>query len=135
MIQHQTHQKPIHSLLDTEAQVYGIKQKNLTNNEYYEKFKDLVTNANQLGSNIGAHSDWVDTILANIVVDPALPTNAECKQAHDLAKEQYLVVMFLLNCDHNCYGNLVQDIENEYTHGTNMYLASLSATYDYIMNY
>ena len=45
MIQHQTHQKPIHSLLDIEAQVYGFKQKNLQNNENYEKFKDLVTNA------------------------------------------------------------------------------------------
>ena len=46
MIQHQTRQKPIHSLLDAEAQVYGCKQKTLPNNEYYEKFKDLVTNTN-----------------------------------------------------------------------------------------
>ena len=46
MIQHQTCQKHIHSLLDAEAQVYGFKQKNLPNNKYYEKFKDLVTNAN-----------------------------------------------------------------------------------------
>ena len=45
MMQYQTQQKPIHSLLDAEAQVYGFKQKNLPNNEYYEKFKDLVTNA------------------------------------------------------------------------------------------
>ena len=46
MIQCRTCQKPIHSLLDTEVQVYGCKQKTLRNNEYYEKFKDLVTNAN-----------------------------------------------------------------------------------------
>ena len=44
MIQRQTRQKPIHSLLDAEVQVYGFKQKTLPNNEYYEKFKDLVTN-------------------------------------------------------------------------------------------
>ena len=56
MIQPQTHQKPIHSLLvDTEVQVYGFKQKTLPNNEYYKKFKDLVTHADRLGSTIGAH--------------------------------------------------------------------------------
>ena len=62
MIQRQTRQKPIHSLLNTEAQVYAFKQQSLANNEYYEKFKDLVTNVEWLGSNIGAHSDQMDTI-------------------------------------------------------------------------
>lgn len=45
MIQRQTQQKPIHSLLNTEMQVYSFKQKGLVNNKYYEKFKDLVMNA------------------------------------------------------------------------------------------
>ena len=55
MIQCQTRQKPIHSLLEAEAQVYSFKQKTLANNEYYKKFKDLVTNTDRLGSTIGAH--------------------------------------------------------------------------------
>ena len=57
MIQHQTQQKPIHSLLDAEAQVFSFKQKTVLNYKYYKKFKDLVTNTNHLGSDIGAHSD------------------------------------------------------------------------------
>ena len=68
MIQHQTHQKPIHSLLDAEAQVYAFKQKTLPNNKYYEEFKDLVMNADLLGSSIGAHPERVEKILANIVL-------------------------------------------------------------------
>jgi hypothetical protein len=99
MIQRQTRQKPIHSLLDAEAQVYALKQCNLANNEYYEKFKDLVTNAERLGSDIGAHSDRTATILDEIAADPDMPTDAEREQARDRAKDQYLSVMFLLNSD------------------------------------
>ena len=101
MIQRQTRQKPIHSLLDAEAQVYGFKQKTLANNEYYEKFKDLVTNANRLGSTIRAHPQCINTLLTGIAVDPTKPTNAEREQASEVAKDQFLAIMFLLNCDHN----------------------------------
>ena len=102
--------------------MYGFKKKNLPNNKYYENFNDLVSNADWLGSDIGVHFDQVETILASIVGDPDLPTDAECKQAQeDVAKDQYLAMMFLLNCDCNCYGNLVWDIENKYMHRTDMY--------------
>jgi hypothetical protein len=70
MIQRQTRQKPTHSLLDAETQVYAFKQQSLANNEYYEKFKDLVTIAERLGSDIGAHSDRLDGILEEIAADP-----------------------------------------------------------------
>jgi hypothetical protein len=135
MIQRQTRQKPIHSLLDAEAQVYGFRQRTLPNNEYYEKFKDLVTNAERLGSNIGAHPERVTTILASIAADPTAPTTVERDQAKEVAKDQFLAVMFLLNCDRNRYGTLIRDIENEYTRGTDTYPSSLSAAYDYIVNY
>ena len=136
MVQHQTCQKPIHSLLDTEAQVYGFKQKTLPNNKYYEKFKGLVTNANQLGSSIRAHPKQVTKILQDIAVDPDMPTTREHEHAKkELTKDQFLVVMFLINCNHNWYGNLVRDIENEYTHRMDTYPTSLSAAYDYIVNY
>ena len=135
MIQRQTRQKPIHSLLDAEAQVYGFKQKNLANNEYYEKFKDLVTNTDRLGSTIRVHPQRVNMLLTGIAVDPTRPTNAEREQANEVAKDQFLVVMFLLNCDCNRYGNLIQDIKNEYTRSTDTYPMSLSAAYGYLVNY
>ena len=135
MIQRQTRQKPTHSLLDAEVQVYAFKQQNLANNEYYEKFKDLVTIAERLGSDIGAHSDRVDATLEEIAADPDVPTDAEREQARERAKDQFLAVMFLMNSDRNRYGSLVRDIENEYTRGSDTYPATLSAAYDYIVNY
>ena len=77
----------------------------------------------------------INRLLTGIAVDPTAPTNAEREQAKEVAKDQFLVVMFLLNCDRNQYGNLVCDIENEYTCGTDTYPTSLSAAYDYLVNY
>jgi hypothetical protein len=135
MIQCQTCQKLAHSLLDAETQVYTFKQRSLANNEYYEKFKDLVTNAERLGSDIGAHPDRTETILEAIVANPDLPTNAEREQARDRAKDQFLAVMFLVNSDRARYGSLVWDIKNEYTRGSDMYPGTLSAAYNYLVNY
>jgi hypothetical protein len=114
----------------------SFKQGSLANNKYYKKFKALVTNAEQLGSDIGAHSDQTEAILEEIAADPDLPTDAKRgEQAWDLAKDQFLTVMFLVNSDHAHYGSLVQDIENEYTRGSDTYPTTLSAAYDYLVNY
>ena len=135
MIQCQTRQKPVHSLLYAEAQVYGFKQKTFPNNKYYEKFKDLVTNADQLGSTIRMHPERIKKIIGDIALDLDVPTDKELQHAKDMAKDEFLAVMFLVNCDHHQYGNLVRDIKNKYMCSSNMYPTSLSAAYDYIINY
>jgi hypothetical protein len=52
-------------LMEAEAQVYAFHQCALANNEYYDKFKDLVSNAEWLGSNIGVHSTRAVSTLSN----------------------------------------------------------------------
>jgi hypothetical protein len=135
MTQRRTRQKPAHSLLDAKTQVYTFKQRSLANNKNYEKFKDLVTNAERPGSDIGAHPDRMETILEAIAADPDLPTDAERDQACNRAKDQFLAVMFLVNSDRARYGSLVWDIKNEYTRGSDTYPGTLSAAYDYLVNY
>jgi hypothetical protein len=80
-------------LLDAETQVYAFKQLTLANNEYYEKFKDLVTNAERSGSDIGAHSDRIDTILEEIATDPDMPTMSN-ENRHAIAPR----ISFLPSC-------------------------------------
>jgi hypothetical protein len=45
--------------MDAEAQVFAFQQKSLADNKYYDKFKDLVSIAECLGSNIGMQPDLV----------------------------------------------------------------------------
>jgi hypothetical protein len=135
MMQRQTRQYPLHSLWDAENHVFKFQQRNLANNEYYDKFKDLVANAERLGSDMGAHSARVEAILQEVAVDPDMPTAAETTQARERAKDEFLAVMFIMNCDRRRYGTLVRDIENEFTRGTNTYPTTLNTAYDYIVNF
>jgi hypothetical protein len=135
MIQCQTRQKPIHSLFDVETHVFHFKQKGLPNNDYYEKFKDLVTIAERLGSDIGAHHERLRAIAQDIALDPNFPTDVEMECARERAKDEYLAVMFLMSSDTNQFGDLIRGIENDYTHGSDTYPATLSAAYDYLVNY
>jgi len=135
MIQRQTRQKPVHTALNAEDQVHAFRQRNLPNNEYYDKFKDLINNAERLGREFGAHPDRVDAHLAEIVADPDFPTADEHDQARERARDEYLAVMFLTHSDKHRYGNLIRDIENEYTRGSDTYPTSLNAAYDYLVNY
>jgi hypothetical protein len=50
-------------------------------------------------------------------------------------KDQFLAVMFLVNSDRARNGSLVRDVENEYTRGSDTYPTTLSAAYDYLVNY
>ena len=100
-----------------------------------DKFKDLVSNAKHLRSNIGVHTAHVNTILQDITADPDIPTQEERTHAEEQAKGQYLAVMFLINSDRKHYSTLIWDIENEYTRGSDTYPATLSAAYDFIFNY
>jgi hypothetical protein len=99
MTQRQTRQKPVHTIMEAESQVFSFRQKTLANNEYYDKFKDLVSIAERLGSNIGVQPDRVQAILQQIAADPDIPTEQERAQAREQAKDEYLAVMFLTNSD------------------------------------
>ena len=57
------------------------------------------------------------------------------ERAKDRAKDEYLAVMFMMNSDPNRFGDLVRGIENDYTRGSDTYPATLSAAYDYLVNY
>jgi heptaprenylglyceryl phosphate synthase len=111
--------------MDAEAPVFSFQQKTLANNKYYNKFKDLVSIAKWLGSNLGVQNALVETILEEIAADPDIPMVQERAQARVRAKDEYLAVMFLVNSDSQQYGALVCNIKNEYTRGSNTYPATL----------
>jgi hypothetical protein len=132
----QTRKYKTHSLFDAEARVLAYKQgKNESNHEYYEKFKDNISTAERLGSELGAHSSRIEAILDVITADPAAPTDAELAKATVKAKDEYFSVCFIVNSCKRRYGTLVRDIENEHTRGTNSYPRTLSGAYDYLVNY
>ena len=116
----QTRKHEVHSLFNAEALVLSYKQsKTLSNHECYENFKDNVSTAERLGSDIGLHASRIASIVNHIAVNPDVPTAVELAAARNTAKDAYLAVCFLMNSDKRRYGGLIRDIENEHTRGSN----------------
>jgi hypothetical protein len=99
----------------------------MSNNKYYEQFKDKVTTATQLGSALGAHPHHMEVIFQDIAVDPDVPTAAKCATATECTQDKYLASVFLLNSDNKHYGSLVHDIVNEFTCNSDTYPHLLSS--------
>jgi hypothetical protein len=118
----QTRKHEVHSLFDAEALVLSYKQsKTLSNHEYYKKFKDNVSTAERLGSDIGLHASRIASIVNHIAVNPDVLTAVKRATARNTAKDAYLAICFLMNSDKRHYGGLVRDIKNEHTRGSNTY--------------
>ena len=136
MTQRQTRRKPEHSLFDSEVHALTFKQtRNMSNHDYYKKFKDNIEVAERLGGEIGCHSRRVDTKTRRIAVDMLAPTDAEKRRGKVISRDKYLAIAFLANSDKRRYNSLVVDIENDHTKGSNTYPQTLNAAYDYLINY
>ena len=130
----QTRKHEVHSLFGGEAFMLNYKQSKQTLNHkyYYEKFKDSVATAERLGSDIGLHHDSriITSILNHIAVNPDVPTAVERTTARNTAKDEYMVICFLMNSNKRRYGGLIHDIESEHTRGSNTYPNTLTGAYD-----
>jgi len=135
MTQQQNVKHPIHTLIDMKTSVYNMKQQTLCDNEYYEKFKETVANADQAGEAIVEHPERTNSMLCSIARDIQAPTDEEQRMARARATDEHLAILFLINSDRKRYGNLISNIENEHIHGTNSYSTSLTGAYNYLVNY
>jgi hypothetical protein len=136
MNQRQTSKYDVHTLIEAEIDLTTFKQgQYVSNNDYYNRFKDKMATALQLGSSLGANSHHVNNILADNALDTASPTSTELATATEKAQDKYFTTLFLWNSDKRRYGSLVHDIMNEFTRDRDTYPRTLTSAYDYIVNY
>jgi hypothetical protein len=109
----QSRKNEVHSLFDAKAAILSYNKQNKTSNhDYFEKFKDNVSTAERLGSDIGQHLARVQSILDDIADNAEEPTAIKLSIARRAAKDGYLAICFLMNSDQRRYGGLIRDIEN-----------------------
>ena len=107
----------------------------MTNATYLEKFKELTEIMEHFGYNLGATEETLVNIVQQSAVDPLNPTEAELQDAKKVAKERFYAVMFLRHADRRRYGNMMADLENSHTRGTDEYPKTMTSAYDYLVNY
>jgi hypothetical protein len=101
MTQRQTRKNPFHAVIKAVSRVFTFRQgKHMSNYDYYEKFRDIVSISERIGGQIGVREELVKYMLEKqgiSNVDAA--TTAQRKEATNAARDMYLGILFLLNCD------------------------------------
>jgi hypothetical protein len=67
--------------------------------------------------------------------DQAAATAEQLEQAMDMAKEECMPVLFLVNSDKSQYQGLLWNLENSFLKGSNEYPKTLNAAYSLLINW
>jgi hypothetical protein len=115
---------------------YFFKQnKEMPNAKFLETFQTLTSVITECGGEIGHNPAGILTALKEKGGGPASATPDEIAVAKATAKERYLAVAMLSAADNSSYSKLNEDLENDYTKGSNHYPKTVTEAYNLIVNY
>jgi hypothetical protein len=83
-----------------------------------------------IGRDQGAVEDEIEAAGYTI-----LATAEETKQASDIARSKFLAMSYLLVVDKQRYGKLLDELENDFTKGTDNYPDSMTKAYNLVVNH
>jgi hypothetical protein len=69
------------------------------------------------------------------ILDAATATTDQKIEASQIARDKYLTVAYIAAYDKTRYGKLLEDLENDFTKGTNNYLVNVTSAYNLVVNY
>jgi hypothetical protein len=120
----------------SKANVYNLRQSNMTNHEYLQRFQNLVDVATAYNGQLH------DQAIVDITTERLHPgisyetLNAAQKAiVQTTSSELYLATMFIHQSDHRRYGKLSEDLENSFTKGNDDYPDNLVSAYHLINEY
>ena len=68
-------------------------------------------------------------------MDPTTQTTDKINKARVRAQNEYLGILFIMKSDPKCYGQLVVELQNNHTRGTDQYPQTLTRGYVVLVNY
>ena len=101
----------------------------MTNEEYFEKFKNLMDVVENCGGGLGDVKSLQKEITSMIAVDPENPDSKEIAASIPKSKERLFATMFFLRADPDRYKPLHRHIQNEHLEGNDKYPETLVAAY------
>ena len=83
----------------------------------------------------GCQDSRVTPILQWTAMDPTNPTTDEINKARVRAQNEYLGILFIRKSDPKCCGQLIVELQNNHTCGTDQYPQTLTRGYELLVNY
>ena len=110
--------------------------KSATCQQYYESFKNNVEVIEYCGGVIGEEDTGVvDNELILLGMNQAQANDAQLAQAKAVAEDHVLGCAFLFGSDKHRYGKLLEDLENGFTQGSDVYPATLQQAYTLLVHW
>lgn len=111
----------------------------MTCTKYYEIFMNLWEIIEHYGGSVGIHpiiyQSEVEKLAGGTVFDKPFIANAIKEKAERNAQEIFMAVVFLLGIDQNRYGDMVDDIRNNYMLGLKMYPKTVLEVYHLLLTW
>lgn len=116
---------------------YSFRQGNLSNAEYLEKFNNLVDIASAYDGEFHdkATLEFSTKELYGTTSMYSSLSQSDKTIAAEKAKEISLSIAFLAHSDKRRYGKLLEDLENDYTKGTDNYPLNIVKAYQLLSEY
>ena len=99
------------------------------------KFKNTIEVIKHYGGTIGEDKAQVFEELKSVGCNYERVSAEEIKIAQDQAKRKMHAIAFLKRADKGRYGQLITDLENQFTRGTDQYPMSVTETFNLLVNY
>ena len=99
------------------------------------KFKNTIEVIEHCGGTIGEDKTLVLEELKSVGRNNETVSAEEIETATDLARCKMYTIAFLKRADKGRYGQLSTDLENQFTRGTDQYPASITETFNLLVNY
>ena len=88
-----------------------------------------------LGASIGNNDMIKHQVLITQGYDPMTAMAAQQERAHEIGKQWYLTLAFLMSADRACFGCVLEKLENKFTQGQDRYLKTVTDAYNLLMNW
>jgi hypothetical protein len=111
------------------------QNKEMINTKFLKAFQTLISVITECGGEIGHNPRGILTALKEKGGGLASATPKELDEAKIMAKKRYLAVTMLSACDNSRYNRLSEELENDYTKGSNHYPKTAMEAYNLIVNY
>ena len=107
-----------------------VQERKYTIKSTWTDSKNVMNVVIQIGGSLLAYPSLVDATLEGNNIEKYKATKIQITQAKNDSTDCYLAMCFILVAEIFCFGDLIEDHENQHTQGMKAFPSTLSSTFE-----